>query len=463
MQNRQQYLKSIFKVDEVLQDEHLVFLRESFPHTLIVDTIRQEIQNLRQSVLTQEEIPDTLQDKDKFIEQVIQAIYRNAKPSLSKVINATGTVLHTNLGRACLSEEIGNRVKDVACHYSTLEYDVKKGKRGSRHEHVETLIQQVTGAEAAMVVNNNAAATMLVLATIAAQKEVVVSRGELVEIGGSFRIPEIMELSGAYLREVGTTNKTHLKDYEKAYVAENTAAFMKIHTSNYRIIGFTEDVSLSDMVDLGHHYQLPVVYDMGNGLLLNLEESGVHEPTVMDAIKTGVDIILFSGDKLLGGPQAGIIIGKKDWIDQMKAHPLARVIRADKMSLAALEATFFAYLDRNYALEHIPVLKMLTETPEYLKEKANLLKEKIQTSTLSLDIVPCQDYVGGGSAPDTLLDGYALSIQSEKYSADKIEKYLRNQDLPVIVQISHDIVLLHLRTLDEEDFGYLAELLSNLR
>lgn len=462
MNNKQQYLKSIYKVDEVLQDERLIFLKQSFPYILIADTVREEIQNLRQFILTHDEIPDALNNKEIFIEQIIQAIHTNAEPSLKRVINATGTVLHTNLGRACLSDEISSRVKEIACHYSTLEYNVKAGKRGSRHDHVENLITRITGAEAAMVVNNNAAATMLVLATMAQGKEVIVSRGELVEIGGSFRIPDIMELSGTHLKEVGTTNKTRLTDYQKVYDEERTAALMKVHTSNYRIIGFTEDVPLSDMVTLGHSYHLPVIYDMGNGLLVNLESYGIHEPTVTDAVKTGADVILFSGDKLLGGPQAGIIIGKKEWIEQMKAHPLSRAARIDKMTLTALEAIFFTYLDTDYALDHIPVLTMLKEPADSLKEKALTLKQFIHTETLIVEIVPCQDYVGGGSAPDTFLDGYAIAIQSQKYSADRIEKYLRNQKLPVITQISHDKVLLHLRTLEPNSFEYIAKLLTDL-
>lgn len=501
--HKKERLRSLYKVDEVLQDECLVFFKNRLPHALIVDSVREEIELLRNAVLHDEDCPAPLTDRQLFLEQVIRRIRAKSMPSLRPVINATGTVLHTNLGRSLLGKDAMEHVAKTACSYSTLEYDLKAGKRGSRHDHVESLICKVTGAEAAMVVNNNAAATMLVLSAMAAGGEVIVSRGELVEIGGSFRIPDIMSLSGAVLREVGTTNKTHLYDYVNAirqngatarqnrsplspnacaegqqvsgysdYSYESnrfhgtcqsphTAALMKVHTSNYRIHGFTEDVGLTELRKLGDQYHLPVIYDMGNGLLTDLKDYKIFEPTVPDAIKAGADIVLFSGDKLLGGPQAGIIIGKRAYIDRMKRHPLARVVRIDKMTLAALETLFFEYQDMEKAKELIPALQMLTCSKESLYAKAVRLQTCLTQSGLSdrfhVNIRPCQDFVGGGSAPDTLLEGYAVTLDADAISTEQMEHRLRENETPVISHICQDQIWLHMRTVREEEIEPLAD------
>ena len=358
MDNMQDILRRIPKIDEVLQNQRLVLFYGTTPRSVIVESVRETIDNLRKEILSGN--TEGLDNEEALMDEIVDSIIAKKKKTLRRVINATGVVLHTNLGRAQLSKAAAQAVMDIADNYSTLEYDLKKGTRGSRQDIVENIVKKVTGAEAAMVVNNNAAATMIVLASMARGKEVVVSRGELVEIGGSFRIPEVMSESGAILREVGATNKTKVSDYERAYDPELTAAFMKVHTSNFRIIGFTEDVSLPDMVALGREKGVPVIYDMGNGLMVDLQKYGVNEPTVMDALKADPDVILFSGDKLLGGPQGGIIIGKKKYIDQMKKHPLARAFRVDKMTLAALEATFYQYLDMDKAMKEIPTLAMIS-------------------------------------------------------------------------------------------------------
>ena len=367
-------------------------------------------------------------------------------------------VLHTNLGRANLSDKACESIMDVARNYTNLEYDVKRGSRGSRHDHVEKILTKITGAEAAMVVNNNAAATMLCLSALAKDKEVIVSRGELVEIGGSFRVPEIMEQSGARLMDVGTTNKTKPSDYLNAYHEGETGALMKVHTSNYRILGFTQEVELPEMVELGKKLNLPVIYDMGSGLMADLTDCGVDEPTVLDALKTGIDVILFSGDKLLGGPQGGIIAGKKEYIDKMKAHPLARAFRVDKMTLAAMEATFFEYSDIRQARKTIPVLNMITTPAAELKDKAERLAGEIRRTThhFTVEVEACKDQVGGGSAPTVLLDGYAVAVQGRTLAPEKIERLLRKEEIPIIIRITHNQVYLDVRTIREDEFEYIV-------
>ncbi len=309
------------------------------------------------------------------------------------------------------------------------------------------------------MVNNNAAATMLCLSAMAFGKEVITSRGELVEIGGSFRIPDIMEQSGAHLKEVGTTNKTKPSDYRNAYNPETTGAFMKVHTSNYRIVGFTQEVTLKEMVALGKEYGLPVIYDMGSGLMTDLSRYGVDEPTVVDALRDGADVVLFSGDKLLGGPQGGILIGKKEYIDRMKRHPLARAFRVDKMTLAAMEATFFEYMDMEDAKKNIPVLQMITVSQEELKKRAGAVLDAIKAAApeLTLDLCPCRDQIGGGSAPTVRLSGQAVSVFSEKISAERLERLLRRAETPVIVRVAHDEVLLSVRTIKDEEIPCVAQ------
>ena len=457
MSNRNELLRKIPKIDEMLLDGRLVFLLEKYPRAVIVDELRAIIDDIRKGILADEitEMP-SVEDILAMLEEKTGA---NNQFSLRRVINATGVVLHTNIGRACLSDKVCDHIREIAGHYSTLEYDLKKGARGSRHDHVEKIICKITGAEAAMVVNNNAAATMLCLAALAEDKEVIVSRGELVEIGGSFRIPEIMEQSGAILKEVGATNKTHVKDYRKAYNPETTGALLKVHTSNYRVFGFTQEVTLEEMVELGKEMNLPVIYDMGSGLMVDLSRYGVEEPSVLAAMKTGIDLILFSGDKLLGGPQMGILAGKKELVDKMKAHPLARAFRVDKMTLIAAEAVFREYMDLKQVQETNPVLKMITASPESMKAKAEALKEAIETAAPDFvcELEECEDSVGGGSAPTSVLKGYSLKVTSEKLTAEKIERQLRKQKMPVIVTVYHEQVHLHVRTITEEEIPMVAQ------
>ena len=451
MDNRPLLLRGLPKIDELLLDEQLVFFMESTPRSVVVDAAREIIDELRREILSGER--EDTPEKDELIAEICDRITGKKKRNLRTLINATGVVLHTNLGRSNLCRAAVESVTAVADSYSNLEYDLKKGARGLRHDHVEKIIAKITGAEAAMVVNNNAAATMLCLSAMAFGKEVITSRGELVEIGGSFRIPEIMEQSGAHLKEVGTTNKTKPSDYRNAYDPEKTGALMKVHTSNYRILGFTQEVTLKEMVDLGKEMNLPVIYDMGSGLMADLTRYGVDEPTVLDAVNDGADVVLFSGDKLLGGPQGGILIGKKEYIDRMKKHPLARAFRVDKMTLAAMEATFFEYLDMENAKKTIPVLQMITVSGEELQNKADRLIEaiKVRTDAFTLGSEPCKDQVGGGSAPTVRLNGIAVSIASDTVPAERLERLFRRAETPVIVRVAHDKVLLSVRTIKEEE------------
>ena len=446
-------LRAIPKVDDLLRDPALSALDLS--PAMLRDAVREELDTLRKQILSGAvtEIPEL----SALCGNIVRRAQAEALPSLRPAINATGVTLHTNLGRACLSEQAVKAVTDVVRGYSTLEYDVEHGCRGSRHSHVEDLLVRLTGAEAAMVVNNNAAAVLLILSEVGAGGEVVASRGELVEVGGSFRIPDIMTQCGCSLREVGATNKTHLRDYERA-IGENTRALLKVHTSNYRIIGFSESVPLADLTALAHSRGLPMIEDLGSGALLDLSKVGIHgEPTVQQSVQAGVDLISFSGDKLLGGPQAGLIVGTKDWIDRLKQHSLARAMRVDKMTLAALSATLRSYLDESEALRDIPTLAMLGTSVEELEARAEKLCGIFKEQGLSAQVVPTEDQVGGGSAPLQLLSSRAVALDSGALTVDALEEKMRRRKLPIIGRISQDRYLLDVRTLKEADFPLIAE------
>ena len=445
-------LRAIPKVDELLHRPELTALEA--PASTLREAVRAELAALRESVLKGE--VQELPGMDELCASIRARAEEAELPSLRGVINATGVVLHTNLGRACLSERAVRAVEDVARGYSTLEYDVAGGCRGSRHSHVKELLCRLTGAESAMVVNNNAAAVLLILSEIGCGGEVIASRGELVEIGGSFRIPEIMMQCGCTLREVGATNKTHLHDYERA-IGEQTRALLKVHTSNYRIVGFSESVPLEEMVALGKQYDLPVIQDIGSGSLVDLEQFGIHdEPTVQRSIRAGVDVVSFSGDKLLGGPQAGIIIGKKEYIDRFKRHPLARAMRVDKMTLAALRETLHAYLDPAAAVREIPTLSMLAADTDSLHAKAALLQKVLADAGVSAELVETDDQVGGGSVPTQLLAAWAVAVDTQGKSVDAFERAMRCRVRPVIGRISREKYLLDVRTLWQEDYEEIA-------
>jgi L-seryl-tRNA(Ser) seleniumtransferase len=382
------------------------------------------------------------------------ALGRQARGSLRPVINATGVVIHTNLGRAPLAAAAIARIAEIAGGYSNLEYDVDAGSRGSRTVHAESLLTHLTGAEAAIVVNNNAAATMLILAGLAAGREVVISRGELVEIGGGFRVPDVMRQSGAILREVGTTNRTRVGDYTAA-VSAATAMFLRVHPSNFRIEGFTERPALDALVAGARAMHVPVVEDIGSGCLV---DDFADEPSVQASIAAGVDLVCFSGDKLLGGPQAGIIAGRKALVDRLRAHPLMRAIRADKLTFAVLEATLAEYA-AGRSRDTIPVQQMLHASPDAIESRAQALAEVLASSGWQVALISGSSAVGGGSAPGLELPTVLLSIARDGESPERTERWLRSLDPPVIARIDHGRVLLDLRTVLRDQQDLLATLL----
>ncbi|MDK2821103.1 MAG: L-seryl-tRNA(Ser) seleniumtransferase [Clostridia bacterium] len=416
-------------------------------HNLVVNCARGVVNKWRQKIGNgQTDLP--------LISELAQEVkdkYLSTKcTNLRRVINATGTILHTNLGRAVLSKKATEAIIKVSKHYSNLEYDLLKGKRGNRYDHVTGLLQELTGCEAALVVNNNAAAVLLALSALAVGRETVISRGQLVEIGGSFRVPEVMAQSGTRLVEVGTTNKTYPRDYEAAINPE-TALILKVHPSNYRIQGFTQEVSTKELVEVGSRWGIPVMEDLGSGFLIDLNEYGISgEPTVQDEIKQGLDVVTFSGDKLLGGPQAGIIVGRRDLIKEMERHPLNRALRIDKMTLAALEATLQIYRNPSRAIEEIPTLKALITKKEVLYQKAKNLKElandKLETRA-KISLIEINSKVGGGALPLTLLPSWGIAIKPISMGVDELLEKLRKTNPPVLSRIREENLVIDVRTL----------------
>ncbi len=455
MSDRRALLRTLPAIDRLLASSPLKELAESQPHIIMREAAQEVVDALRRQILDERAALPEL-EIEAVAEQVASRVASMARPSLRRVINVTGTLLHTNLGRAPLCHEALQAVQEVARGYSNLEYDLQTGRRGKRFSHIEELICKLTGGEAATVVNNNAGAFMLALAALAGGHSAIVSRGELIEIGGSFRIPDIMAASGVKLVEVGTTNKTHLKDYASV-INKETALILKVHTSNYRILGFTEAVSGEKLAELAHQQDIPVLEDLGSGLLMDLTPYGLpREPTVRDALKTGIDLVTFSGDKLLGGPQAGIIVGKRTVIDKLRQHPMARALRIDKLTLAALEATLRLYLDPQKALENIPTLQMLSISAEALKQRCEKLLPKLQEllgDSVDLNLCEASATVGGGALPLTELPGTAIALVPKQISLNELTTRLRHCEPAVVGRIQDDRFLIDPRTLnrDEED------------
>ncbi len=463
--NRNALLRYLPKVDDLLGNDAIKEKLLVTSRTLVLESIREAIENARKNIIEGNIEESNAKDlREKILSCAVENIARKSEYNLRPVINCTGVVLHTNLGRALLSEKAVDRIKQVAANYSTLEYDLKCGKRGLRYSHIEEIICKITGAESAFVVNNNAAAVLLALNTLSEGKEAIVSRGQLVEIGGSFRVPDVMRQSGAILREVGTTNKTHLRDYEEN-INENTGVLLKVHTSNYRILGFTEEVPVWELAGTGEKTGIPVLEDIGSGTLIDFSKYGmVGEPTVQEAVRYA-DVVTFSGDKMLGGPQAGIIVGKKKYLDEMKKNPFTRAFRVDKMTLAGLEATFRHYLDQEEALENIPTLKFLTASADSLKSRASSLAEMIKRSAPDFEVYveEGQSQVGGGSMPLESLPAHLVSVRSGKLSSSRIESGLRKNSPPVIARINDEKVVLDVRTILDSQFDYVAEAFGNLK
>jgi len=459
---RQQVLRKIPRVDEILSRPEIVGLLNAHPRNIVVEAIRNGLGRLREELLHREDLShldDTLFSFENLYPLFQKEIDLQIQPRLRRVINATGVVIHTNLGRAPLHPSALKHMIEVSKAYSNLEYDIELGERGSRYSHVEEILCRLTGAESSLVVNNNAGAVLLVLNTIAEGREVIVSRGELVEIGGAFRIPDVMRRSGALLKEVGTTNRTYLTDYQKA-INPQTALLLKVHTSNFRVMGFTSDVSLQDLAQLGIEHHLPVMDDLGSGCLVDLTQYGLEkEPTVQETIKTGVDLVTFSGDKLLGGPQAGIILGKKGLLDLIKINPLTRALRIDKLTLAALESTLFLYLDERRAMEEIPILKMLSLDTSRLKRRGRrLLKRLSETIKKGVRFNLKEDVsrVGGGALPLQVLPTMVLAIKPFDFSVNSLEEDFRKGEPSIISRISKDELILDMRTVFDEEIPLLA-------
>jgi L-seryl-tRNA(Ser) seleniumtransferase len=453
--NQQKLLRMLPGVDQVLKDNKKDPYFDGIPKVVVVNSIRQTLSSRRNQILAADQIiaEHSLSDC-RIMELVKEAAAKAMTPNLKPLINATGVVVHTNLGRSLLPAEVIENLAQIAGHYSNLEYDLGAGKRGSRYSSVEDILCEISGAEAGVVVNNNAAAVLLCLETLARGKEVIVSRGELVEIGGSFRVPDVMAKSGGILKEVGTTNRTHMKDYQNA-VDENTALMLKVHRSNYSVIGFTAEVSLKELVELGTKHGLPVMEDLGSGTFIDFSKYGLaKEPTVQESVAAGVDVVTFSGDKLLGGPQAGIIVGKKQVVDRIKQNPLARALRIDKMTLAALETTLRLYRDEDQAIRLIPTLKMLTMNLSELTNRATRLANDLNAvggSRLEINQVELSSKAGGGALPLLKLPSKCLRIRIQSMSANKLEKNMRQNSPPIIGRIEGDGFVIDPRTLLDDD------------
>lgn len=456
-------LRELPSVDEISRNQEVEVLSQNLDQEYLTEIIREEIGNIRALIL---------KDAYEYDEINLQNLTDNIKNRLNsdfdfglkKVINGTGVVLHTNLGRAPMSKTIKEQFDNILYGYCNLEYDIEKGARGSRHDHLKELILKLTGAEDVIVVNNNAAAVMLVLSTMCKNKEVIVSRGELVEIGGSFRIPKVMEHSGAFLKEVGSTNKTHLEDYEEE-INENTAALMKVHTSNFKMMGFTEAVSIKDLRPLADKHSIPVIDDLGSGVFIDLRKYGLdYEPTILDSLEQGSDVVTFSGDKLMGGPQCGVIVGKKKYIDMMKKNNLLRALRVDKMTISALAMTLSLYLDMENIEKNVPVLSMLSQKPEELRVKAQRLLSAIDFDVQKADICveATKSQVGGGSLPAQYMDTYAIAIRPHSISLNDLEQQMRLTEPHIVGRIANETYYIDARTVFEDEMQTVAQKITEI-
>lgn len=457
--------RMIPKVDKLLCNKNLKKLIDKYGKNPVKKEIQIELDRFRKGIINNDINEENINYyKDKLLKNIEKNTIKNNRNKLKRVINATGIVIHTNLGRSSINKKVLDNIIKVSENYSNLEYDLKTGKRGSRYSHLEEILKEITNAESALVVNNNAAAVLLVLNTLAENKETIVSRGELIEIGGSFRIPEVMKQSGTKLVEVGTTNKTHFTDYLDN-INEETASILKVHTSNYRILGFSESVDSEKLVKIRKQYNIPIIEDLGSGVLIDLSKYGLpYEPTVKDSIKKGVDIVTFSGDKLLGGPQAGIIVGKKEYIDKMKKNPLNRALRIDKFTISALESTLNLYKDEKIAVKYIPTLNMITMRDKELVRKSNYFYNILNRNNLNkyyeYEIVNTTGEVGGGSLPLEKLNSKAIKIKPKLSSINDLDKYFRNYKIPIISRIFKDYIYIDVRTVSCSEFEIITEALN---
>jgi len=458
--------RQIPSVDYLLESPDVKEFLLTTPRVLVLRAVHYVLDALREKIArahTADELPDLA--LGNVVDQIQKQILILSQPSLRHVINATGVIVHTNLGRSLLAKNVISTFNSLGGYYSNLEYDLKTGKRGSRYVHVEDILIELTGAEGAMVVNNNAAAVLITLDTVAKGKEVIISRGQLVEIGGSFRIPEVMKKSGAMMFEVGTTNKTTIRDYEAAIVS-NTALLLKIHTSNFQTVGFTEDVPLEELVALGKKYSLSVMEDLGSGCFIDFSRYGLtKEPTVQDSVAKGADIITFSGDKMLGGPQCGIILGKREIISAIKSNQLARALRVDKLTILALQETLNLYRNEKRAIRRIPTLRMICQSYQSVVRKARRLFEMIgpiDNSAFSVSLCDGFSRVGGGAMPLEEIRSRLLCISPRKLSATYIANALSSHNPPIIARVEKDQVLLDARTIQEKEITIVTEAIKIL-
>jgi len=452
-------------VDRLLEGADLKDLSKAYPRNLILRAINEVLDELREGIERGDIHDQSVMGITSVSGLVKKRVELLARSSLRQVINATGVVIHTNLGRSILSERVIKMFRPLAGGYSNLEYDLEQGKRGSRYTHVEGILKELTSAEAAMVVNNNAAAVLLSLETLAKDREVIISRGELVEIGGSFRVPDVMKKSGARMVEVGTTNKTHLEDYEEV-IGPDTALLLKVHKSNFQIIGFAEEVKTSQLSGLGKKYSLPVMEDLGSGWLIDLSNYGLSkETTVQEVLADGADLVTFSGDKLLGGPQAGIILGRKELVGEIRKNQLNRALRIDKLTLLALEETLKIYRDERTALKEIPTLRMICQPYNSLKTKAGRLIRMIErpdSKNFNLELADGISKVGGGALPLMDLPTRLLCLIPIKMSARYMDEWLRACDPPIIARVEQDKVILDVRTIQDEELKIVASAIKVL-
>jgi L-seryl-tRNA(Ser) seleniumtransferase len=465
MNNKQALFRKIPAVDQLLISPGIEEASAQHPRGLILKAIHLVLDEIREALQRGKAFDEAELGVDPVSRAVLQKLDNISRPSLRPAINATGVVVHTNLGRSILAERVIKRFRSIAGGYSNLEYDLDQGKRGSRYSHVEAILTELTGAEAATVVNNNAAAVLVSLETLARGREVIVSRGQLVEIGGSFRIPDVMRKSGAKMVEVGTTNKTHLRDYTEV-IGPETALLLKVHTSNYHIVGFTQEVSVTELSALGKRYGIPVMEDLGSGCLVDFSRYGlIKEPTVQEALAQGADLVTFSGDKLLGGPQAGIILGRKAIVEAVKKNQISRALRIDKLTLMALEETLRLYRDERAAIKEIPTLRMMCQPYRSVSKKADRLLKlvgRLKTVNFSLELADGNSRVGGGALPLLELPSRLVCLVPGSLSSQVIETELRAGDPPVIGRVEKERVLLDVRTVQDRELKTVAQAIRNL-
>ena len=455
----QNLLRQLPAIENLLNTEEILDLQATYARPLVTEALRAVVADVRNGILSGNLAQ--LPEHTEYVERTLQKIVEKIGARMRPVVNATGTVTHTNLGRSLLSPAACEAIQQAAQNYVNLEYDLSTGKRGHRDRITEPLLQQLTGCEASTVVNNNAAAVLLALQTIARGKEVIVSRGELIEIGGAFRVPDVMEASGAILREVGTTNRTHLRDYAEA-INENTGLLLKVHPSNYKILGFTSTPSMEELTELGAQYGIPTMEDLGSGALIDMTAYGLpHEPLVGERIASGVDVVTFSGDKLLGGPQAGIIAGKAEWVEKMRKNPMMRALRVDKLIIAGLSATLQRYLIASATItEQFPMLNRYTRSIETLHTLAAELKTQLQDlfgEKVNIQVSETYGQIGSGALPVEILPSVALVLEPSNISAEMLAAHFRSTAVPIIGRIKNNLFWLDLRTIYEREQAWIVE------